>query len=544
MLNKTILAISTSLFFTGISFAQTIVLKNANVIDVVGQEVLQNQTLVIKDDRINYIGRAKKKNKDATVIDLEGKYIIPGLIDAHVHHATDSDAWDNQKDTLTRLRLLLQGGVTSVRDMGGDARALTYLKRLAEIDQVQSPDIYFSVIIGGPDFFTDPRTMSSAKGRKSGDTDWTRSVTAESDFEEIILKGLGTGATGIKIYAAVGPEVVAGLSKAAKKHGMKVWSHAYVGPLTPLQAINNGVETISHAPDITAQVAEDFDQWRRRDKTVTEAEWEKTRNLDQYTELLASMKKNHTLLDATLSVFNSTKHYDDKQKNLYKSGVIFTQWAYENGIDIVAGTDEFVDVNKVAMPPLHNELELLVNDAKLSPYAALKAATYNAAKAIGIEDKVGSVEEGKIANLIVLDKNPLDDISNTTSISHVLKNGHFVYLGDDKSLPFSSAKKVNDILYLSGVLGNHPSTKVLAGESFEIQMSQALKNIGSTLEQYQLTYSDIDKCTLMLADIKDWDKANEVYTKYFSDNKPVRSAFAVDGLALKAKVEIECQASF
>ena len=84
--------------------------------------------------------------KSVISIDMSGKFLVPGLIDTHVHHATVQDESDNDKVTRMRLRELLHGGVTSVRDMGGDTRALASLKRRAEIDVIQSPDIYYSVI--------------------------------------------------------------------------------------------------------------------------------------------------------------------------------------------------------------------------------------------------------------------------------------------------------------------------------------------------------------------------------------------------------------
>lgn len=84
---------------------------------------------------------------------MTDKYLIPGLIDTHVHHATSPDDSDNDQVTRQRLRNLLRGGVTSVRDMGGDNRVLSSLKRRAKADVIQSPDIYYSVIIGGKEFF-------------------------------------------------------------------------------------------------------------------------------------------------------------------------------------------------------------------------------------------------------------------------------------------------------------------------------------------------------------------------------------------------------
>ena len=129
------------------------------------------------------------------------------------------------------------------------------------------------------------------------------------------------------------------------------------------------------------------------------------------------------------------------------------------------------------------------------------------------------------------------------NIAHVLKNGQFIYRGDNPALPFISAKKAAGVLWMSGQLGNLPGTMKLAGNDIETQMHQTMKNIGFVLQDHNLDYSDITKCTLMLANIDDWAKASEVYKSYFPFELPTRSAFAASGLALNAKVEVECLAT-
>ena len=112
------------------ALSQTTALTNINVIDVTSMSINKNQTIVIDGDRIKKVISANKVklDKDAVIVDMAGKYAMPGLIDTHVHHATDPDGWDNDQITRKRLQGLLRGGVTSVRDMGGDNRALASLK--------------------------------------------------------------------------------------------------------------------------------------------------------------------------------------------------------------------------------------------------------------------------------------------------------------------------------------------------------------------------------------------------------------------------------
>ena len=522
--------------------AASIALTGVNLIDVEGLTVKSNQTVLLQDDRIAAIQPASKAiPKHYTKVDLTGKYVLPGLIDAHVHHATEPEGYNNAVITHQRLQKLLRGGVTSVRDMAGDVRVLAGLKRSAELDLIQAPDIYYSVILGGNSFFSDPRTAAAAKGKTPGETDWMRAVDENTDVDALMQRTLGSGASGIKIYADVPAATVKKLAAAAKRAGLKVWSHAYIGPDKPSAVVAAGVEVISHVPDLSAEVIGDYKAWRRKNAEIDDAV--KTASFDaaRYTELLKSIKQHNTILDVTLTVFEQHRHQGANREVMFQHGVFLTKLAREFGITLAAGTDAFDDT--AALPMLHHELQLLTELGGLTPAQALQAATLNSAKAIGIDKDVGTVDAGKKANLLVLNTNPLDDIRRSTDIAHVIKNGRFVYRGDDERLPFSAAREAGGMLWLSGQIGNFPGTMTLAGNDITSQMTQAMDNIMAVLQQHHLTAKDVTKCTLMLADIKDWAKASEIYKGYFTAPLPARSAFAASGLALNAKVEIECVAS-
>ncbi|WP_337843321.1 amidohydrolase family protein [Rheinheimera sp.] len=525
--------------------AQPLLLSNVNLVDVKALKIIPAQSVEIEGAQITaiYLAGSRQGAKAATVVDLTGQYLLPGLIDAHVHNATEPEGGDHAQLVEQRMRLLLRGGVTTVRDMGGDVRVLAGLKRQAELDLIQAPDIYYSVIIGGPEFFADPRTIASARGREPGNTDWMRAVTAATAMDEVMLRTLGTGATGIKIYAKVPAELMPKLADAAKRHGVKVWAHAYVGPAKPADAVQAGVDVISHAPDLAATVISPFELWRRQDKPVSPELEKASFDPARYQGLLQQMKAKGTMLDATLTIFHQLQRRNHNAPTIYQHGILLTQLAHQQGIPIVAGTDYQSDMAGLPYPMLHQELQLLVEQAGLTPLQAIQAATLNGAKAIGVEQQLGSIEVGKKANLLVLAANPAEDIRRTTQISHVLKNGRFVYRGDDPKLPFSSAKAVNGVLYLSGQLGNFPGTMTLNGTDIDSQMHQAMQNIGAVLQEHGLDYRQLFKCTLMLADIKDWPAANKVYLQYVQAPLPARSAFAASGLALGARVEVECMAA-
>lgn len=107
--------------------------------------------------------------------------------------------------------------------------------------------------------------------------------------------------------------------------------------------------------------------------------------------------------------------------------------------------------------------------------------------------------------------------------------------------PFSSAVRVGDMVYLSGQIGITPEGKL--SPNFDEQAKQTMDNIGAILKSRKLRFADLVKCTVMLDDIKDWPAFNRVYMTYFKPGRmPARSAFGADGLALGAKVEVECWA--
>lgn len=109
--------------------------------------------------------------------------------------------------------------------------------------------------------------------------------------------------------------------------------------------------------------------------------------------------------------------------------------------------------------------------------------------------------------------------------------------------PFSDAVRVGNVLYLSGKLGTDSSGRLVSG-GVQAETKQTLENIGALLERSGSSFAQVVKCTVMLADMSEWGSMNEVYVTFFAaDRRPARSAFGVSGLALNARVEIECIAT-
>jgi len=110
-------------------------------------------------------------------------------------------------------------------------------------------------------------------------------------------------------------------------------------------------------------------------------------------------------------------------------------------------------------------------------------------------------------------------------------------------LPFSEAVQLGDTLYVSGQIGMLPGTRTLASGGIALEARRALENIKAILERHGTSLEHVMKCTVFLADIKEWAAFNEVYLEFFKTNLPARSALGANGLALGARVEVECIAS-
>ncbi|MDH4057270.1 MAG: Rid family hydrolase [Cyclobacteriaceae bacterium] len=127
-----------------------------------------------------------------------------------------------------------------------------------------------------------------------------------------------------------------------------------------------------------------------------------------------------------------------------------------------------------------------------------------------------------------------------------VKNKKAVYLQTDEfskfNYPFSEAVRYGNILYASGQIGDLPETGKLVEGGIVAETNQAMKNIKAVLERYGSSMDNVIKCTCMLADIAEWSQMSQEYIKYFPNHKPARSAFGTTGLALGARVEIECMA--
>ncbi len=221
-----------------------LLLTHVGLIDGTGSTVQRDMTIAIAGKRITaiYPSGSQPVPKGARVRELAGKYVIPGLIDAHVHI---TDAEPDIAHYKTFLHALLLGGVTGIRDMAGDDRLLQFLAEQANSDAFASPDIFYVALMAGPTFFQeDFRAQAASKGEPLGFAPWMQAITAKTDIPLAVAEAKGTGATGIKLYANLPAPLVAAITKEAHRQGLRVWTHATIFPAKPSDAVDAGVDTI------------------------------------------------------------------------------------------------------------------------------------------------------------------------------------------------------------------------------------------------------------------------------------------------------------
>ena len=368
-----------------------IVLYNGNIIDTDTGEIRYNSTIYIKDGVVVDIQPSAKRCRKGE-LDVSGKYIVPGLIDSHTHY---SYYCEDSLSAASISSLYLRNGVTTVRDVGGNYRYIKAYNDIRNSGDIVGPDIYYSSI-WATGAFVMPECHSA--GSDDVNTAWSRMLSVkdstDSALEEAVMQAKSVGCTGFKLYVNYSKSDLERLVPIFRKHGMKIWAHSsQVMGATAMDVAESGVEVMSHAYMIpkhfypAASIAES-------DKEYVSA-------------VLDKMLENDVVLDATykLSLRNGTT---------FAADVIRT--AYKKGVKLVVGTD---------LPgcELHNEIELLSKDCGISNIDLLRAATVTGAEIIGKKGTLGEIKVGAEADAIILNENPLIDLSALSDIDITISNG-------------------------------------------------------------------------------------------------------------------------
>jgi len=400
--------------------AATVAVQGVSLIDGTGAAPRDGVTILIRNGRIADVAPAGSVAPAADIIvNGRGLWAVPGLIDAHVH--LSPTPWAEQVD---RLRHVLEGGVTAVYDVAGDIRNVSDVARAAMAGEIASPTIYYCALMAGHAFFTDPRVVGASRGFAPGEAPWNREITPQTDLVTAVAAARGAGATAIKLYAALDADTVRRIADEARKQKMRLVAHATVFPAKPSDLIAAGVNMLAHAAYLVwegSPASTEFPKRARGDFAGVPADGPVMEHV------LVAMRDRDVALNPTLWIFAEGHGKDDLAPLRTPWMNLVTRRAQALGVTIAAGTDDVYDESVDPLPLLHRELEVLVSGAGLTPMQALVAATRGAAHAMGAEADRGTIADGKAADLVLLDSNPVQDIRNTRRIRYVIKDGRIVF---------------------------------------------------------------------------------------------------------------------
>ncbi len=357
----------------------------------------------------------------AHVVDLHGRFLLPGLIDSHQHMATPPNA----RRAAAQMRRDLYSGITATRIMADDLRSIAELARAADSGEIPGPELVFAALVAGPGFFSDPRTAAVSAGYARGAAPWAQAIDARTDLRLAIARARGTGAAALKIYADLPPSLVAALAAEAHRQGMQVWAHFMVFPTTPEEVLAARPDVVSH----TCYGA--YQAMARRpgsyhDRFPVDAALFERGDNPAMAALFATMRTRGILLDATLRVYREGEARATAARPAHCTLALaarLTAQAHRAGVLISAGTDG--DTPYAApYPALFEELELLVHRAGLTPLEAIRSATQIGAMTLGQARQRGVVASGFAADLVVLERDPVADIANLRSVLFTVRGGH------------------------------------------------------------------------------------------------------------------------
>jgi imidazolonepropionase-like amidohydrolase len=284
--------------------------------------------------------------------------------------------------------------------MADDVREVSALARAARGGEIAAPDIRYAALVAGPSFFADPRIAAASKGFAPGTAPWMQAIDDTTDIPAAIARAKGTGASALKIYANLPPQLVRRLAAEAHRQGLLVWAHGMVFPTTPAEVVAAGPDVVSHVnylayqamakrpPSYQARFPIDYALFAGGDNAAM-------------TALFRDMRRRHIVLDETIRVYAAREKQAVRQGEAPRGATDLaarlTAQAHRLGVALAAGTDGET-AREEAFPALHEELELLQERARLSPAQVLRAATVGGAIALGQAREMGTIAPGRPAN--------------------------------------------------------------------------------------------------------------------------------------------------
>lgn len=407
------------------------VIKNVNVITMTSPDnIINNATVVITNNLIESINGNVPKN--AEIIDGKGKWLMPGLIDMHVHVPTDAGPFGPKFptqgaalffDLQDYMILDIANGVTAIFELSAKAEHFGQRNEIGK-GAVIGPRMALAAMIDG----------GEGEGRR---------VNTPEDGRQAVRSAKAEGYEFIKVYAYLNIETYKAIIDEANKQGLKTIGHipdAFKGKLK--EAFVRGFGMVAHAEELTnyaidfseteaqqmAQLLKETGTWLSPTLTTMERILSQVKSLDEL-KALPSLKYVHPLLQSKWLTANKYNKMSSPENIIHfekyvKFNLLLVKSCKAAGVPIVAGTDAGTS-SVIAGFAMHDELELLVK-AGLTPAEALNSATLLAARWLGIDKQIGTIEAGKFADLILLDENPLTNIKNTRKIAGVFVNGKWV----------------------------------------------------------------------------------------------------------------------
>lgn len=437
---------------------QTIRLKNIRIVDTKSGEISEPLDLTIADKRIVDIGvNGDTDIGDIRELECDGKYAIPGLFDCHTHLATlTNQSAEVQRAIFDECRLsepfqegclkelilpdFVRSGVTQVRDLGGPVETLRNMKQDVDDGRITGPDIFYA----GPMLEMPPLTISGMNERWPG---WTVAIESKDHSKEIMTMLFDKGIACLKVFGRFSDNVLKSFVSHAESMNLPVTcdpGRTFFHNIDIPKGIDLGIRCFEHAkslwyPALKDNLKDEHDRLRNagpKEQTIfiqrLMNDGPESISFSKLGELADIMNAADALLCPTLHI---CKFYSEKPEvfsdsdpekfgpifaTLFDVGSVIVNHFAKHGVRMLVGQDGYI------ARFTHEEM-ILMAQCGLNAVDIIKGATIYPAEWNGIADKYGSIEIGKKANLVILDKDPVKDIRNIRSIHSSIFNGQIVF---------------------------------------------------------------------------------------------------------------------
>jgi imidazolonepropionase-like amidohydrolase len=408
---STLIILAAALLFTASATAQVIVLTHATVVDGTGAGPQKDVTIVMENGRIRDMGPSSKLSvpAGATVVDLTGKFVVPGIINAHGHVGAKTEP---------QLRQYALYGVTTVNSMQTDPDEVVQVREAQKRGELRGARVFTVKYRFGPDV----RVVTPEQARAKVD----ETVAEGADYIKLWVDGQ------FGKQAKLTPEFCTAVLEQARKHSKLTFAHVY--DLSDAKMlVDQGLNVLAHNVRDREVDSEFIATLKRRDVTLI-ATLVRDEGMFLYGDAPAWIDDpffQKFVPPERLAVLK-TKIRDEQAKNpqrdLFKAGFemnkINLKKLSDGGVRIALGTDSGGAADRFFIQGHfeHREMELMVQSG-LTPMQVIQSFSKGASEALGIQKEFGTLAKGKTADLLVLEKNPLENITNMRSIQAIYLGG-------------------------------------------------------------------------------------------------------------------------